>query len=89
MMKYANNAFHALKVTCANEIGVLCKAHGIDGRHVMEILCQDTRLSIAPEFAFGGSCLPKDLRALLYRAKQRDLECSPLKAILVSNQQQV
>jgi GDP-mannose 6-dehydrogenase len=94
MIKYANNAFHALKVVFANEIGVVCKAHGIDGREVMETLCQDTRLNISPAylrpgFAFGGSCLPKDLRALLYRAKQQDLECSLLKAILVSNQQQV
>jgi len=94
MMKYANNAFHALKVAFANEIGVLCKAHNIDGREVMGIFCRDTGLNIPaaylrPGFAFGGSCLPKDLRALLYRAKDRDLECSLLKAILVSNQQQI
>lgn len=94
MMKYASNAFHALKVTFANEIGVVCKAHKIDGREVMAALCQDTRLNISPAylrpgFAFGGSCLPKDLRALLYRAKERDLECSLLKAIVMSNQQQI
>lgn len=94
IVKYANNAFHALKVTFANEIGVLCKAHGIDGRVVMESLCQDKRLNISPAylkpgFAFGGSCLPKDLRALLYRAKERDLMCSLLKGIWTSNQQQI
>lgn len=94
MIKYANNAFHALKVSFANELGVFCKAHGIDGREVMEILCRDTCLNISsaylkPGYAFGGSCLPKDLRGLLYRAKERDLECSLLKAILESNQQQI
>jgi len=94
MIKYANNAFHALKVAFANEMGILCKAHNTDGRELMEILCQDTRLNISaaylkPGYAFGGSCLPKDLRALVYRAKERDLECSLLRSILESNQQQM
>jgi GDP-mannose 6-dehydrogenase len=94
ILKYANNAFHALKVAFANEIGNLCDAHGIDGRQVMDLVCQDRRLNIsraylAPGFAFGGSCLPKDLRALLYRAKERDLECSLLRSVIDSNQQQI
>jgi GDP-mannose 6-dehydrogenase len=94
MVKYVNNAFHALKVTFANEMGNLCKAHGVDGREVMDIFCQDRQLNISPTyfkpgFAFGGSCLPKDTRALAYRAKLCDLETPLLEAILKSNQHQI
>lgn len=94
MVKYVSNAFHALKVVFANEIGNLCKAHGIDGQEVMEVFGQDRQLNIStaylkPGFAFGGSCLSKDLRALTYRAKQLDVECSLLNAVLPSNQKQV
>ena len=91
MIKYIDNSWHALKVTFANEVGRLCKAMGIDGRLAMRMFCQDTKLNISttylrPGFAFGGSCLPKDVRALTYQGRLLDVDTPVLSSILSSNQ---
>ena len=94
LMKYVSNAFHATKITFANEIGRLARSWGIDGSRVMEVLCQDRVLNISsaylrPGFAYGGSCLPKDLRALLWKVRQSNVHTPLLESLSWSNQLQI
>jgi GDP-mannose 6-dehydrogenase len=91
LVKYVNNGFHALKVTFANEIGRLASHSGVDSLEVMRLLCEDRKLNISPAYlrpgmAFGGSCLPKDLRALVHEARRREVAVPLLEAILQSNE---
>ncbi len=94
LVKYANNVFHALKVAFANELGTICKAYGVDSHKLMNIFVQDTRLNLSayylkPGFAFGGSCLPKDVSALVYQAKKLDLELPLINSLIPSNREHI
>ena len=94
MVKFCDNTFHALKISFANEIGNFCHSMNIDSRATMDVFCADKKLNIAPAylrpgFAFGGSCLPKDLRAFLSAAKSRNLSTPVLASVIKSNDFQI
>ena len=92
MTKYADNAFHGLKIGFANELGAVCRALGLDSHRVMDVFLADRKLNISPAylrpgFAFGGSCLPKDLRGLVYAARRADVSVPILEHVLPSNEE--
>lgn len=94
LVKYCDNLFHAVKVTFANEVGAMARATGVDGRRVADVFCADKKLNISPRylrpgFAFGGSCLPKDLRAFLREAELRSIRVPMLASVMESNQSQI
>ncbi len=94
MLKYVNNTFHGLKVAFANEVGMICKRLGVDSHEVMDLFCMDTKQNLSsyylkPGFAFGGSCLPKDIRALKYKSKMLDYDSRIINSIMASNENQI